>query len=293
MVVSYTVIDGEIVGETRDGVYKSYVLDSNGSVIAIVDEAGVVTDTFEYWPYGELRSRTGTTPTPFQYKGGLGYYTDPTGHVYVRARNLQPRTASWISVDPLWPSEPAYTYCRNNPTTASDPSGMAGVSQFLPGPHPKAAPPRRPPGSPAGNASCADWNRFIYEYCNRCHPGYPEWLFRPPPADCALACSELASWYYDNCKSRRAPHVPGVTEDWMPNRKPNEGRRAEIVPIPRVTWWPPGPCRDVEPVGNPEYDSGYYGCMRNARTPAERDACREWARWRHDMRRGIIIRIGL
>jgi RHS repeat-associated protein len=83
-----------------------------------------MTDTFSYSPFGELKSRTGTTPTPFQYIGTRGYYTDPSSRVYVRARTYQPNYARWMSVDPLWPGESAYGYARGNPVLFIDKSGL-------------------------------------------------------------------------------------------------------------------------------------------------------------------------
>ena len=124
MAVTYTVCNGEILAENRNGVRKAYVPDSLGSTIALRDSTGAITDTWEYWPYGEVRTRTGTTPTPFQYVGTLGYYTDFTGNVYIRARSYQPRTTRWMSVDPLWPWQRSFVYCDATPATTIDPAGM-------------------------------------------------------------------------------------------------------------------------------------------------------------------------
>lgn len=123
-VVTYTTFNGEIASETRDGVSRAYAPESLGSTVALYDESGNITDTWEYWPYGEVRTRTGTTPTPFQYVGTLGYYTDLTGNLYVRARSYQPKTTRWMSVDPLWPHESAYGYAGAGPISSVDPTGL-------------------------------------------------------------------------------------------------------------------------------------------------------------------------
>ena len=81
MKVRYTTLDGEIVAESRGGVRKQYVPDPLGSTVALLDGTQSITDTFRYWPYGEVASRTGTTPTPFQYVGTKGYYLD-FGHFH-------------------------------------------------------------------------------------------------------------------------------------------------------------------------------------------------------------------
>src|SRR5437588_9857996 len=72
--VRYTTINGEIIAEKRDGVRRLYVPDPLGSTVALLDSMQTQTDTFSYWPYGEERTRTGTTPTPFRFVGTAGYY---------------------------------------------------------------------------------------------------------------------------------------------------------------------------------------------------------------------------
>jgi hypothetical protein len=51
-----------------------YVPDSLGSTVALLDNTQTQTDTFSYWPYSEVNTRTGTTPTPFQF-GGIRHCT--------------------------------------------------------------------------------------------------------------------------------------------------------------------------------------------------------------------------
>jgi RHS repeat-associated protein len=121
-VVNYLTVNGEILSETRNGVERDYMPDPLGSTAALLDSTGI-TDTFTYWPYGEVRSHTGSSTTPFQYVGTLGYYTDSAARYYVRARYLQPEYARWQTVDPLWPRMKAYGYGWQNPTGVTDPSG--------------------------------------------------------------------------------------------------------------------------------------------------------------------------
>ena len=88
MKVCYTTFDGEIVSENRNGVMRDYVPDPLGSTVALLDNTQAQSDTFSYWPYGENRTRTGTTATPYQFVGTQGYDWDSTSKTYVRARNL-------------------------------------------------------------------------------------------------------------------------------------------------------------------------------------------------------------
>jgi RHS repeat-associated protein len=124
-VVTYDVVDGEVLGETRDGAGRTYVPDPLGSTAALIDSSGNITDEWEYWPYGEVRSHAGSSETPFTYLGTLGYYSDGAGRYYVRARSYRADLGRWTTVDPLWPEEPAYAYCRCDPLGWTDPSGSS------------------------------------------------------------------------------------------------------------------------------------------------------------------------
>ncbi|MEQ1822912.1 MAG: RHS repeat-associated core domain-containing protein [Fimbriimonadaceae bacterium] len=117
-------IGGRIVGEKRNGSYRSHQHDALGNTIALINDAGVVTDTYTFWPYGELRTSTGTTTNPFKFCGAWGYYTDTTGRTYVRARTLRPGLCRWMTVDPLWPFRLPYTYVAASPASRSDRFGL-------------------------------------------------------------------------------------------------------------------------------------------------------------------------
>jgi len=124
MSVVYTTINGRIVQENRGGVERYYMSDTNGNTIGLMDTSGNVTDTFTYWPYGELQSHVGTSETPFMFGGILGCYTDSWGGIYMRAREFRPTLARWQTVDPLWPHTMPYGYADNNPVTYVDPNGL-------------------------------------------------------------------------------------------------------------------------------------------------------------------------
>ena len=129
MKVRYTVIDGEVIAEKRNGVRKQYVPDPLGSTVAMLDNTQTQTDTFSYWPYGEVASRTGSTPTPFQYVGTEGYYKDSSDRTYVRARTLDTTRGRWMTEDPIGfeggsTNVIAYKY---NPTTEIDASGLGDL----------------------------------------------------------------------------------------------------------------------------------------------------------------------
>ena len=125
MTTRYTVIDGEIIAEKRNGVRKQYVPDSQGSTVALLDNTQTPTDTFTYWPYGEVASRTGTTPTPFQFVGTLGCRQDSATKTYARARVLDTQKSRWLTEDPIgiMGGLNLYCYAGNQPTSKIDPQG--------------------------------------------------------------------------------------------------------------------------------------------------------------------------
>ena len=124
MSVDYTNFCGRVVAENRGGVVSTYVSDPLGSIIGLIDSAGAMTDRWTYWPYGEVATRTGTNPTPLTFLGVLGYFQDVLSKLfYARARHLRVDLARWLTVDPLWPNQPAYAYVGNEPVVHTDPSG--------------------------------------------------------------------------------------------------------------------------------------------------------------------------
>ncbi len=129
MSVTYTNFGGRIVHESRNGVEREYVGDPLGSTVALRDSSFNVTDTWEYWPYGEVAARSGSNPTPFTFVGMLGYYKDILDKLmYVRARYLRTDLGRWLTVDPLWPMQKAYAYVGNRPVAEIDPSGLVAIA---------------------------------------------------------------------------------------------------------------------------------------------------------------------
>ncbi|MBX7136059.1 MAG: hypothetical protein K1X67_25600 [Fimbriimonadaceae bacterium] len=123
MKARYTVVEGEVIAQKRNGVRHLLVSDAQGSTVALMGSSSTITDTFEYWPYGEVRTRTGSTTMPFQYIGALGYYRDSSGRTYVRARTLRTDLGRWMTADPLWPRQRTFVYCAASPITKTDRSG--------------------------------------------------------------------------------------------------------------------------------------------------------------------------
>ncbi len=128
----YTNFCGMIVSETRGGVERDYVPDTLDSTAALVDSTQTITDRWEYWPYGEVALRSGSSPTPFTFVGTLGYFRDLLDMlIYVRARYYRPQLAKWQTVDLLRPQQSAYAYGHNAPVAEVDPTGMLSMREIF------------------------------------------------------------------------------------------------------------------------------------------------------------------
>jgi RHS repeat-associated protein len=124
MSVRYTTVDGQVLCESRGGVKTLFMPDTLGNVIETRNmDTGAQTSSTTYWPYGEVRTQTGTNPSPFGFCGVWGFYTQAGQSTYVRARYYRPNLGRWQTVDPLWPDELPYAYASLAPTRFVDPTG--------------------------------------------------------------------------------------------------------------------------------------------------------------------------
>jgi RHS repeat-associated protein len=149
--------------------------DALGSVLALTDELGDVTDTYEYNEYGALIASTGTSHNPYRFTGQQ--WDGDSGLYYLRARYYDPVTGRFLSIDLINKILDKYGYVRNNPVNYIDPTGkgiglfgsavglvlaiviIAGVVWYLclvdpaPGPEPKPTPTPRPSPRPSPSPS--------------------------------------------------------------------------------------------------------------------------------------------
>jgi RHS repeat-associated protein len=190
-VVRYTVIDGSLVAEKRNGVRSLYVPDTQGNTVALLDDAQTQTDQWTHMPYGETTRVKGTNPTPFLYGGEMGMRTDSPGRIYARARVVEPPKARFMTEDPIGfegRDFNLYAYAASNPTTFRDPSGLQKVGPSVVG--------GQIVGTPAHCISCAGaivgaWYSAWQHYCNH---GYTH----------CMACCTLER---NNCSSGLSQHT--------------------------------------------------------------------------------------
>jgi RHS repeat-associated protein len=103
-----------------------------GSIRALTDDAGAVTDRYQYDAWGNLLSHVGSDPQPYAFAGEP--YDPNVGFQYHRARWMDPRVGRFLGMDGFRGNaqDPTslhkYLYVSNSPLNAVDPTGFAELS---------------------------------------------------------------------------------------------------------------------------------------------------------------------
>jgi RHS repeat-associated protein len=133
-VLSSYVFGNGPISQTQGGQVHYDVTDALGSVRALTDATGAVTDRFAYDAYGSILQHVGTTTSNLLFAGQ--WYDPATGLINLRARQYVPALGRFISVDPASPvridtqSLDRYTYTRGNPVNRIDPSGRQDLAEI-------------------------------------------------------------------------------------------------------------------------------------------------------------------
>ena len=94
-----------------NGVYRTYMKDTHGSVVGYYNSNGERMTQYEYDAFGNRLK--GSDPDPFGYCGE--YYDSESGNIYLRARYYNSETGRFISEDPAKDGVNWYVYCSGNP----------------------------------------------------------------------------------------------------------------------------------------------------------------------------------
>ena len=101
----------------------------------MTDSSGNLVNTYQYDPYGNLTSSTGTVSNPWRYAGG--YYDSGTGLYKFGIRYYDPTTGRWTQRDPVGGSlqettkANPFVYADNDPVNQVDPSGKMSQNMAL------------------------------------------------------------------------------------------------------------------------------------------------------------------
>ena len=130
--ICYYTIGADLVSQEVNGKVYTYLYDGHGTVRALANENGKVTDTYTYDAFGNLISSTGSTANSYRYCGEQ--FDSTTGLYYLRARYMDTNTGRFISQDTYAGStaDPTslhkYLYANSNPVSNSDPSGYSTLT---------------------------------------------------------------------------------------------------------------------------------------------------------------------
>jgi RHS repeat-associated protein len=126
-----------LVAQLQNGQARYVHADGLGSVKALSDGRGVITDAYAYAAFGEVLGHAGTSEQPYRFAGE--HYDPVAGMQYHRARWYDPATGRFTAIDPFSgnPRRPAtlnkYAYANGDPINVSDPSGAFGIGSFAAG----------------------------------------------------------------------------------------------------------------------------------------------------------------
>lgn len=120
-----TGLDDVLIRVTSAGTKSYFHKDHQGSVIAITDASGAVSNRYTYSPFGESPSLTGTT---HGYTGQR--FDSETGLYHYKMRYYSPVLGRFLQPDPIGIADGLniYAYVKNDPLTMVDPLGLGGNS---------------------------------------------------------------------------------------------------------------------------------------------------------------------
>jgi large repetitive protein len=127
LAVSY-VYGSDLISQDRAGTQSFYLVDGLGSVVALADEMGSVTDTYTYHAFGTLESATGGTDNYYLFAGEQ--WDENLAEYYLRQRSYEPENGRFPRKDSYEGvlSNPQtlhdYIYTHNNPINLTDPTGL-------------------------------------------------------------------------------------------------------------------------------------------------------------------------
>jgi len=115
----YSYLGMQPIALTSTGSSQALETDLVGTVLGVVNTSGTEIARYVSDDFGNPQSVVGSSPNPFRFAGA--FLDGETGLVQMRGRYYDPAFGRFLTPD-VNPGNP-YSYCRNNPTSMSDPSG--------------------------------------------------------------------------------------------------------------------------------------------------------------------------
>ena len=124
---------GQLYALKHNGTTYYYITNLQGDVMSIVDGTGAVVVSYEYDPYGNILSTTGTLAdtlgviNPLRYRGYV--YDQECDLYYLQSRYYDPQTGRFINADAYASTGQGiignnmFAYCSNNPIKYTDTAG--------------------------------------------------------------------------------------------------------------------------------------------------------------------------
>ena len=144
-IIQYYNEAGSVIGLRYNGNDYFFRRTVQGDIIAILNTSGEVIVTYEYDPWGNILSTSGSmaatlgADNPFRYRGY--YYDNESGFYYLQSRYYDPVTGRFLNADDtayLGVTETTsgynlFSYCNSNPVYYKDSFGFGPVGAIIGG----------------------------------------------------------------------------------------------------------------------------------------------------------------
>ena len=110
-----------LIARELDNVLCYYLLNEHGDVSELCKGNGVSKVSYEYDAFGNQKAPYKEDDNSFRYCGE--YYDLSSSTYYLRARDYRTSIGRFVSEDPIRDGVNWYTYCINNPSRFTDPTG--------------------------------------------------------------------------------------------------------------------------------------------------------------------------